>query len=154
MSAGTKQEFIEWKRIGKEQEKVQTSSSTTTDEKDEDVEMTDKSKVVEKEKPTSIDFKGRLVFSPDTAVLLHPLTFVMIAYQYQDENLGEAFVSGGSDGRALIWNKNGELLQELKGHSDSINSIDVTVDGLIVTGSFDGLSFFHTLYLITLYAIY
>jgi WD40 repeat protein len=69
------------------------------------------------------------------SLLIHPAS-VMSAVFSQD---GSQIVSGSDDSIVRIWDSStGEVVQELKGHSDRVSSISVSPDGTrIVSGSYD-----------------
>eukprot|EP01084_Bolivina_argentea_P291657 501281_1 len=79
-----------------------------------------------------IKFSGEFIFNNDK---FHPLTFCAVKHRLKSDT--PRIVSGGSDQRAVIWDINGNIVQQLSGHANSVNSVDVTDEGNILTGSFD-----------------
>lgn len=122
ISGGRKEgEFIKWTRL--------QSQKVNTDPKDDenDEKMNDIS-------TSPIQFDGTILFPNDN---FHPLTFCATKSKMKFDP--PRVVSGGSDQRAVVWDINGNIYQQLSGHSNSVNSVDVTDDGHIVTGSYDSL---------------
>ena len=139
VSGGRKNgEFIEWKRNNNKI--INSNDNSNNNDNDNDVEMKDDdTKNNTNNKPSNNDsnsvdkrnFKGDIIFSEK----FHPLVFCLSFYDIQSES--NVFVSGGSDYKAIVWNSKQEILYELKGHTGNINSIDITKDGKIITGSYD-----------------
>jgi len=118
VSGGRKEgEFILWKRLSPQ--KKESEAATGNDD--------------EKTNPPSPSrFEGSIIFNDDN---FHPLTFC--AVRSKGDHGTPRIISGGSDQRAVIWDIEGNIYQTLNGHSNSVNSVDVTDDGHTITGSFD-----------------
>eukprot|EP00486_Rosalina_sp_Unknown_P000129 CAMPEP_0201565072 /NCGR_PEP_ID=MMETSP0190_2-20130828/3896_1 /ASSEMBLY_ACC=CAM_ASM_000263 /TAXON_ID=37353 /ORGANISM="Rosalina sp." /LENGTH=617 /DNA_ID=CAMNT_0047982091 /DNA_START=32 /DNA_END=1882 /DNA_ORIENTATION=- len=136
VSGGRKDgEFILWKRM------QQPSQTTNTENNDNDKDKEDKDKTKDDDndekmkdiKDTSaIKFDGSIIFTEDK---FHPLVFCAVKHKIKAEPA--RIVSGGNDQRAIIWDIDGNIIQQLGAHSNSINSVDVTNDGQVLTGSYD-----------------
>eukprot|EP00468_Gymnochlora_sp_CCMP2014_P003476 CAMPEP_0167749038 /NCGR_PEP_ID=MMETSP0110_2-20121227/5176_1 /TAXON_ID=629695 /ORGANISM="Gymnochlora sp., Strain CCMP2014" /LENGTH=753 /DNA_ID=CAMNT_0007634129 /DNA_START=45 /DNA_END=2306 /DNA_ORIENTATION=+ len=50
------------------------------------------------------------------------------------------YVSGGGDKRAILFSANGIRLGELSGHTNAVHSVSVSSTGLVITGSWDGIT--------------
>ena len=132
ISGGRKNgEFISWKRMKPNTTIIETddNSNNADNNDDDDAKMRDTNNI----SPTKFD--GSFIFTNDT---FHPLTFCAVKHKIKSET--PQICSGGSDQRAVIWDINGNILQQLSGHSNSVNSVDITDDGHVITGSYDSLS--------------
>ena len=146
VSAGRKDgEFILWKRMTKkEQENNEnnenndnTNTNNNDNNNDNNDDNEDKKDDDNDEKMTdlsvhSIKFNGSFIFTEDK---FHPLTFCAVKHRLKSDPA--RIVSGGNDQRAVIWDINGNIIQQLSGHSNSVNSVDVTDEGAVITGSYD-----------------
>ena len=147
VSGGRKDgEFILWKRM-----KPQNQSQTTnTDDKDKDNDNDndndkDKSKDDDNDEKmkdinvSPIKFDGSFIFTEDN---FHPLLFCAVKHKIKSEPA--RIVSAGNDQRAIIWDIDGNIIQQLGAHSNSVNSVDVTDNGQVITGSFDSYVLSHS----------
>jgi WD40 repeat protein len=78
------------------------------------------------------------VWNIDTGELVHelptPAAVATVAYSPD----GRWIVAGGSDGATRVWDaETGQILAVLRMHADSVASVDVGVDGRILSGSDD-----------------
>eukprot|EP01084_Bolivina_argentea_P055279 101351_1 len=120
VSAGRKDgEFILWKRM-----ESATTNDDTNEDDDDDAKM--------QNTDTSNSFNGSFIFSTDK---FHPLTFCAVKHKVKSDPA--RIVSGGSDRRAVVWDIDGNIIQQLSGHTNNVNSVDMTDDGGIITGSYD-----------------
>ena len=136
VSGGRKDgEFILWKRMTQSQETKLTNNTDNNDKEKEtdkckDDDNDEKMKDIKDTSP--IKFNGSIIFTQDK---FHPLVFCAVKHRLKSDP--PRIVSGGNDQRAIIWDIDGNIIQQLGAHSNSINSVDVTNNGQVITGSYD-----------------